>query len=85
MYGPQFALPNRCSNGCSASRNFEKIPPNPIPLVTRDAFKSKMADTVRDIQHKTCALTVRDLKRLLFRCASMLISTPEVRSRGIVL
>jgi phosphatidylinositol 4-kinase A len=72
------------SSGCSASNNIEKVPLNPIPPVIRDALKTKMAESVRDIQNKTSGLTVQDLKRLLFRCTTTLIATPEVSSRVIV-
>ncbi|KAG1741975.1 hypothetical protein EDB19DRAFT_1895006 [Suillus lakei] len=37
-------------------------------------FKDKMADTMNDIRNKRSSLTVQDLKRLLFRCAAILIS-----------
>jgi phosphatidylinositol 4-kinase A len=67
------------SNSSIASHSIEKMPPSPIPPSIRDALKTKMAETVRDIQNKTSVLTIQDLKRLLFRCASILISTPQVR------
>ncbi|KAF8579311.1 atypical/PIKK/PI4K protein kinase [Ramaria rubella] len=56
---------------------FEKIPPNQTPPFLRQGLKTKMSETILDIQNKTSILTIQDLKRLLFRCASMLISTPE--------
>ncbi|KAG0701518.1 hypothetical protein DFH29DRAFT_926376 [Suillus ampliporus] len=37
-------------------------------------FKDKMADTMNDIRNKRSSLTFQDLKRLLFRCAAILIS-----------
>lgn len=38
-----------------------------------------MEHTVHEIQEKNSALTVQDLKRLLFRCAATLIFLPQVR------
>ncbi|KAF8529176.1 hypothetical protein BU17DRAFT_73353 [Hysterangium stoloniferum] len=60
-----------------ASVGIEKVPPSQTPPSIRDALKSKMAESIRDVQNKTSVLTIQDLKRLLFRCASILISTPQ--------
>jgi hypothetical protein len=38
-----------------------------------------MQDALRGIQEKTTALTFNDLRRLLFRCAALLISKEGVR------
>ncbi|KAJ8594622.1 hypothetical protein M405DRAFT_469254 [Rhizopogon salebrosus TDB-379] len=51
----------------------DKIAPQ-MPSADVQAFKTKMADTMDDIRNKRSSLTVQDLKRLLFRCAAILIS-----------
>jgi len=47
------------------------------------AFKAKIADTMDDIRNKRSSLTVQDLKRLLFRCAAILISLEKVRNDAL--
>lgn len=37
-----------------------------------------MADTMNDIRNKRSTLTIQDLKRLLFRCAAIIISLEKV-------
>ncbi|GJJ07619.1 hypothetical protein Clacol_001823 [Clathrus columnatus] len=40
----------------------------------REILKATMVENIRTIQNKTATLTIQGLKRLLFRCASILIS-----------
>jgi phosphatidylinositol 4-kinase len=48
------------------------------PSAEVQALKTKMAHSMDDIRRKNSTLTVQDMKRLLFRCAAMLISLNEV-------
>lgn len=41
-------------------------------------LKSRMAESIREITEKRSTLTIRDLKRLLFRCAAAIISLDKV-------
>ncbi len=43
-----------------------------------DMLKSRMADAILEIMQKKSILTITDLKRLLFRCASTIISLEQV-------
>ncbi|KAJ7709476.1 hypothetical protein B0H17DRAFT_1155491 [Mycena rosella] len=52
----------------------EKLPPQAAPSAEIQALKGKMALTLEEIRSKVSSSTVQDLKRLLFRCAAMLIS-----------
>lgn len=60
----------------------DKVAPQ-MPSTDVQAFKTKMADTMDDIRNKRSNLTVQDLKRLLFRCAAILISLEKVRDNFI--
>ncbi|KIP08776.1 hypothetical protein PHLGIDRAFT_29437 [Phlebiopsis gigantea 11061_1 CR5-6] len=46
-------------------------------------LKARMADTIRDLAEKRSALTFKDLKRLLFRCAAAIISLEDKFDRGL--
>ncbi|KZP21149.1 hypothetical protein FIBSPDRAFT_788486 [Athelia psychrophila] len=52
----------------------EKLPPQSIPAAEILALKTKLAITEEEIAGKRSALSVKELKRLLFRCAATLIS-----------
>ncbi|KDQ11709.1 hypothetical protein BOTBODRAFT_147082 [Botryobasidium botryosum FD-172 SS1] len=54
-----------------------RLPPSLPASGEIHALKAKMTKAVEEIRNKTSTLTVQDLKRLLFRCASVLISTPK--------
>src|SRR6267154_2242213 len=54
-----------------------------MPCTGVEALKAKMADTMNDLRHKRSSLTVQDLKRLLFRCAAILISLEKVRTDSL--
>lgn len=41
-------------------------------------FKAKVANTLQKMREKTSTLTVGDLKRMLFRCASTIIVLDQV-------
>ncbi|KAG2144576.1 hypothetical protein DEU56DRAFT_790388 [Suillus clintonianus] len=53
--------------------SLDKVAPQ-MQCIGVQPFKDKMADTMNDIRNKRSSLTVQDLKRLLFRCAAILIS-----------
>lgn len=57
----------------------EKLPPQSAPSAELHALKTKMARTTDEIRSKSSALTVQDLRRLLFRCAATLISLEKVK------
>lgn len=65
--------------GVTGSDKLGKVPPQVAPAVELQALKSKMARDMDDIRGKHSTLTVQDVKRLLFRCAAMLISLNEVQ------
>ncbi|KAG6828586.1 hypothetical protein H0H92_007376 [Tricholoma furcatifolium] len=52
----------------------DKMPPHAAPTAEINALKKKMSRTSEDVLNKTSSLTVQDLKRLLFRCAAVLLS-----------
>lgn len=62
----------------ASSDKLEQLPPQAAPSSEISALKSKMSHSLREIRNKSSSLTVQDLKRLLFRCASALISLPKV-------
>ncbi|KAJ7085721.1 hypothetical protein B0H15DRAFT_846088 [Mycena belliarum] len=55
----------------------EKLPPQAAPSAEIQALQAKMARTLEEIRSKVSSSTVQDLKRLLFRCAAVLISLPK--------
>jgi phosphatidylinositol 4-kinase len=57
----------------------EQLPPQAAPSTELRALKYQMANTVKEIREKNIKLKIQDLKRLLFRCAAMLISLHTVR------
>ncbi|KAL0946563.1 hypothetical protein HGRIS_012767 [Hohenbuehelia grisea] len=52
----------------------EKLPPQSAPVSVVAALKAKMSRTLKEIREKSSALTIQDLKRLLFRSAATVIS-----------
>ncbi|EIW84881.1 hypothetical protein CONPUDRAFT_117099 [Coniophora puteana RWD-64-598 SS2] len=54
--------------------DLDKLPPQSAPAFEIEGLKRKMEETLGDIRGKQSALTVQDLKRLMFRCAALLIS-----------
>ncbi|KAG7448129.1 uncharacterized protein BT62DRAFT_930208 [Guyanagaster necrorhizus] len=58
----------------SGADRLEKLPPQSAPSGEVLALKEKLAHSMKEIRCKTSTLTVQDLKRLLFRCAAMIIS-----------
>ncbi|KAG8721515.1 phosphatidylinositol-4- kinase [Ceratobasidium sp. 394] len=52
-------------------------PPTKAPFVEIKALKAKLAVSVAEIRERTSKLTVQDLRRLLFRCAAVLMALPE--------
>ena len=63
--------------------SLDKVPPQSAPFAEIEALRNKLADTLSGIRNKRSALTVQDLKRLLFRCAATLISLQKVRATGL--
>ncbi|KAI6045569.1 hypothetical protein EDC04DRAFT_2888588 [Pisolithus marmoratus] len=55
----------------------DKNPPQRTSLTVIEALKRKMEETSVGIWNKNTSLMVQDLKRLLFRCAAILISLDE--------
>ncbi|CAE6400878.1 unnamed protein product, partial [Rhizoctonia solani] len=55
----------------------ELPPPTQAPFVEIKALKAKLAVSVAEIRNRTSKLTVQDLRRLLFRCAAVLMALPE--------
>lgn len=60
-----------------ASDVLDKLPPQNAPSEVVEMLKSKMADTFDTIRNRNSNLMVQDLKRLLFRCATTLISLED--------
>lgn len=52
-------------------------PPITAPFVEIKALKAKLAISVAEIRDRVSKLTVPDLRRLLFRCAAVLMALPE--------
>ncbi|CAE6500527.1 unnamed protein product [Rhizoctonia solani] len=55
----------------------ELPPPTKAPFGEIKALKAKLAVSVAEIRDKTSKLAVQDLRRLLFRCAAVLMALPE--------
>ncbi|KAG8904073.1 phosphatidylinositol-4- kinase [Tulasnella sp. 403] len=58
--------------------DFQKRPPRHTPPRELRALKTNLVKAVNEIHDKTSTLSVQELKRLLVRCASFLISSPQV-------
>lgn len=56
------------------------LPPKDPPPSTMDVLRRDMYRATEEIKSKKSVLTVHDLRRLLYRCAAVLISQKEVRS-----
>ncbi|KAG9010494.1 phosphatidylinositol-4- kinase [Tulasnella sp. JGI-2019a] len=61
----------------SVGDELQRLPPTHAPFLELKALKHKLATALTEIHDKTSNLSIHDLKRLLFRCASVLISNPE--------
>ncbi|TFK30200.1 atypical/PIKK/PI4K protein kinase [Coprinopsis marcescibilis] len=55
-------------------------PPQHTPVEMVDALRRDMKQATKDIRDKKSVLTVHDLRRLLYRCAAVLISQKESKS-----
>ncbi|KAI6131993.1 hypothetical protein EDD16DRAFT_1821529 [Pisolithus croceorrhizus] len=62
---------------CEAPSVLDKNPPQRTSATVIEALKKKMEETSVGILNKHTGLMVQDLKRLLFRCAAILISLDE--------
>jgi phosphatidylinositol 4-kinase len=54
-------------------------PPEDAPATELQKLEEEMAKNEQDIRMKKSALTIHDLRRLLYRCAAALISLKDVR------
>ncbi|ELU44766.1 phosphatidylinositol 4-kinase beta [Rhizoctonia solani AG-1 IA] len=71
-------LANRGGKGNHSSiEEIQLPPPTKAPFLEIKALKAKLAVSVAEIRDKTSKLTVQDLRRLLFRCAAVLMALPE--------
>ncbi|KAF9564367.1 hypothetical protein CPC08DRAFT_705318 [Agrocybe pediades] len=66
----------RLANRESADK-LATLPPQSAPSTEISALKSKLSNSLEEIRGKSSALTVHDLRRLLFRCAATLISLEQ--------
>jgi phosphatidylinositol 4-kinase A len=66
-------------NQLSGHEQMEKIAPEPAAAADANALKAAAGQILRDIRTKSSHLTIRELKRILFRCAAMIISLDQVR------
>lgn len=55
----------------------QKEPPEAAPSGELDALKARLSTALTEIRHSESNLSVSDLKRLLFRCASAIIPMPQ--------
>jgi phosphatidylinositol 4-kinase len=56
----------------------QKLAPHQAPAAEIYALKGKIARVIEEIRNKQSALTVQDLRRLVFRCTAVLIAIPKV-------
>lgn len=54
------------------------VVPEDTPMDEVSSLKTTLARTMEEIRNKTSKLTVHDLRRLLFRCAAILITLNQV-------
>jgi len=72
-----FSNPERSIDSVVALDNLTNPPPKEAPEAELRALKEDMLRTTEAIRSKKSALTVHDLRRLLYRCAAALISLKE--------
>lgn len=72
--------PCMCPTRVLDADDLQKTPPEKVPQEEIAALKAKLATALKEIQDKSSTLTVQELKRLLFRCAAVLISITGVSS-----
>jgi phosphatidylinositol 4-kinase len=58
-------------------KNLQKPPDEQDPVPEISALREKMHSALSAVREKRNSFTIQDLKRLLFRCASALISVPR--------
>lgn len=58
-------------------KNLQKPPDEQDPVPEISALREKMHSALSAVREKRNSFTIQDLKRLLFRCASALISVPK--------
>jgi hypothetical protein len=60
-------------------KNLQKATDEQDPVPEISALREKMHSALAAVREKRNSFTIQDLKRLLFRCASSLISVTKVR------
>lgn len=56
----------------------EKSIDDRVPVAEMEDLKKRMAEALNAIREKRNAFSIQDLKRMLFRCASSLITVTKV-------
>jgi hypothetical protein len=64
--------------GDLARGEIQKAPPSAPPEAEIRVLKSTLAVALNEIQNKTSKMSAHDLRRILFRCASVLLTFPSV-------
>jgi len=74
-------IPDTFSDSCTAvlGKNLQKATDEQDPVPEISALREKMHSALAAVREKRNSFTIQDLKRLLFRCASSLISVTKVR------
>lgn len=69
------------SNSCTVAlgKNLQKATDEQDPVPEISALREKMHSALAAVREKRNSFTIQDLKRLMFRCASSLISVTKVR------
>ena len=66
-----------------SAEDMEKNIDDRVPVDEMGDLKKRMAEALNAIREKRNAFSIQDLKRMLFRCASSLITVTKVRSTAI--
>lgn len=61
------------------TEDMEKNIDDRVPVAEMEDLKKRMAEALNAIREKRNAFSIQDLKRMLFRCASSLITVAKVR------
>ena len=64
-------------------KNLQKATDEQDPVPEISALREKMHSALAAVREKRNSFTIQDLKRLLFRCASSLISVLKVRRAAL--
>ena len=66
-----------------SAEDMEKNIDDRVPVDEMGDLKKRMAEALNAIREKRNAFSIQDLKRMLFRCASSLITVTKERSTAI--